>query len=64
MLHGASDFCNHPDTSRGKEHFFSGRYERVVLDGAGHFPQKERPQQVVSEILRFCAVQPMPAQQA
>ncbi len=61
MLHGGSDYCNHPDTSLGKEHFFSDRYERVVLDGVGHFPQKERPQHVVSEIVRFCVAEGMAA---
>lgn len=53
VLHGAADTCNHPDTSAGKEKFFSGRYERRLLDGVGHFPQKEAPQRVLQEILGF-----------
>src|SRR5262249_12431497 len=40
MLHGGADTCNHPSTSSGRERFFNGRYERVVLDGVGHFPQR------------------------
>ena len=54
VIHGGSDFVNHPDTSAGKEKFFSNRYERVVIDGVGHFPQKENPRRVADEILNFC----------
>ncbi len=57
VLHGAADSCNHPDTSRGREPFFQGRYERQILDGVGHFPQREAPRQVGEAILRFCAQQ-------
>ncbi|QEI05757.1 alpha/beta hydrolase [Pigmentiphaga aceris] len=55
VLHGGADTCNHPDTSSGREAFFKGRYERDILDGVGHFPQREAPQQVAEAILRFCA---------
>lgn len=54
VLHGGADTCNHPDTSKGREAFFQGRYERHVLDGVGHFPQREAPQAVADAILRFC----------
>ncbi|CAB3748946.1 alpha/beta fold hydrolase [Paraburkholderia solisilvae] len=53
VLHGGADTCNHPSTSSGRERFFSGRYERVELDGVGHFPQREAPQAVASWILTF-----------
>jgi pimeloyl-ACP methyl ester carboxylesterase len=53
VLHGREDYCNHPDGSSGKERFFRGRYERVLLDGVGHFPQREDPATVAREILRF-----------
>jgi pimeloyl-ACP methyl ester carboxylesterase len=53
MLHGAADSCNHPDTSAGKEHFFTGPYQRVVLDRIGHFPQREAPESVASAIVKF-----------
>lgn len=33
-----ADTVNDPNTSAGKERFFSGRDERRVLDGVGHFP--------------------------
>jgi len=55
VLHGREDYVNHPDSSAGKESFFTERYERVLLDGVGHFPQREAPLAVAREILRFCA---------
>lgn len=53
VLHGAADSCNHPDTSAGKERFFSGPYRRVLLDGVGHFPQREAPEPVAAALLQF-----------
>ncbi|MEI2416076.1 alpha/beta hydrolase [Orrella sp. JC864] len=53
VLHGAADACNHPDTSAGREHFFSGRYERQLLEGVGHFPHREAPAAVAQAIARF-----------
>ncbi|MGY2222511.1 alpha/beta fold hydrolase [Pseudomonas gingeri] len=53
VLHGGADSCNHPDSSKGREGYFSARYERVLIDGAGHFPQREAPEIVAYEILRF-----------
>jgi len=54
VLHGGADACNHPDTSRGREAMFRGRYEREVLQGVGHFPPREAPARVGEAILRFC----------
>jgi len=53
LLHGAVDGVNHPDTSLGKEAFFSGPYQRQLLAGAGHFPQREVPDDVLAALLRF-----------
>ncbi|MDH4847961.1 alpha/beta hydrolase [Pseudomonas sp. BN605] len=53
MLHGGADTCTHPSTSEGKEGFFTGRYERHVLPGVGHFPQREAGQAVVQRIRAF-----------
>jgi pimeloyl-ACP methyl ester carboxylesterase len=53
VLHGGGDPCNDPSTSENKERFFASRYERMVLDGVGHFPQRESPQAVASAIVRF-----------
>lgn len=55
VLHGGQDLCNHPDTSAGKESFFTGPYRRVLLDGVGHFPQREAPQAVSNELSTFIA---------
>ncbi|RQR47592.1 alpha/beta hydrolase [Burkholderia sp. Bp9140] len=54
VLHGGADTCNHPDGSAGRERFFTGRYARQVLDGVGHFPQREAPAAVAAAILGFC----------
>lgn len=53
VLHGSADTCNHPDSSAGKERYFSGRYQRTVLEGVGHFPQREAPQAVAQQMLEF-----------
>lgn len=53
VLHGEADAVNHPDTSAGKERFFRGGYQRRLLPGAGHFPQREDPAAVAAAILRF-----------
>lgn len=53
VLHGGADGANHPDTSAGKERSFTGPYRRVVLDGIGHFPQREAPQAVARELIEF-----------
>lgn len=58
VLHGGADACNQPATSEGKSHYFSGGYERRVLDGVGHFPQREAPQAVAAAILNFVANPP------
>jgi len=55
MLHGEADGVNPVASSADKEGFFKGRYERVLLPGMGHFPQREDPQRVATEILRFLA---------
>ncbi len=54
VLHGAEDGVNPVHSSAGKERWFTGIYERVVMEGLGHFPQRESPQRIADEILRFC----------
>ena len=53
VLHGAADGANHPDTSLGREALFRGPYERRLLTGVGHFPQREAPAQVLAALLHF-----------
>ncbi|ACB95665.1 alpha/beta fold hydrolase [Beijerinckia indica] len=52
-LHGGADPCNDPTTSAGKEALFSGFYERVILEGLGHFPQREAPAKVNAHLIPF-----------
>jgi pimeloyl-ACP methyl ester carboxylesterase len=48
------DAVNPPHTSAGKEAWFSGVYRRVLVDGVGHFPQREAPQHFIKTVLEFC----------
>ena len=52
-LHGALDPCNSPATSEGKEVFFSGPYERRLIEGSGHFPQRERTAETATRIVEW-----------
>ncbi|MGE0800040.1 MAG: alpha/beta fold hydrolase [Lautropia sp.] len=58
VLHGAADAVNHPDTSANKEAFFRGPYQRILLEGIGHFPSREAPDAVASELIRFLSSPP------
>ena len=53
VLHGGADGANHPDTSAGKERWFAGPYRRQLLDGIGHFPQREAAGQVAAALVDF-----------
>ena len=53
VLHGAQDSCNPPSSSDNKAHFFTGPYRRQLIEGVGHFPQREAPQQVAHALLSF-----------
>jgi hypothetical protein len=33
--------------------YFTGGYRRVMLDGVGHFPAREAPNVVASEVLPY-----------
>jgi pimeloyl-ACP methyl ester carboxylesterase len=48
MLQGGSDYCDYPSSSEDLEPYFTGKYHRVVLDGVGHFPQREAPARVTA----------------
>jgi pimeloyl-ACP methyl ester carboxylesterase len=51
VLHGEADGVNFPASSAHKEKFFTGRYQRTLLPGVGHFPQREAPQAVAQAVL-------------
>jgi pimeloyl-ACP methyl ester carboxylesterase len=53
VIHGGVDPCNDPSTSEGKEDFFAGQYQRIVLDRVGHFPQREAPGAVSQATVKF-----------
>ena len=52
-LHGALDPVNAPHMSEDKEAYFSGPYERRLIDGAGHFPQRERAVETVGQVIAW-----------
>jgi len=51
VLHGEADGVNFPASSAHKESFFTGRYQRTLLPGVGHFPQREAPLAVAQAVL-------------
>ena len=51
MIQGTSDFCDPPSESENKESSFTGGYERILLDGVGHFPMREAPEAVAKAVL-------------
>lgn len=51
VLHGIEDGANAISTSAHKEHLFSGPYRRVLVEAAGHFPQREQAATVADTIL-------------
>ncbi|MFD9888585.1 alpha/beta fold hydrolase [Amycolatopsis sp. NPDC059027] len=55
VLHGADDRDNLPATSEGKAELFGERYQRLVIDGVGHFVPREAPARTAREILRWIA---------
>ena len=52
-LHGVLDPVNSPQSSEGKEAFFAGPYERRLIDGAGHFPQRERSAETARQVIEW-----------
>ena len=58
MLHGEVDGVSLPATSAHREKFFTGPYQRQLLAGVGHFPQREAPSKVAQAILAFLAANP------
>ena len=60
-LHGAQDPVNSPKMSEGKEAYFTGPYERKLIEGAGHFPQRERPAETAAQIVEWLRRYAIPA---
>jgi len=53
VIHGASDFCVGPKESEGLDKFFTGGYQRLLLKGVGHFPQREAPEPVADATIQL-----------
>ena len=53
MIQGGADSVTLPDTTAGKDQYFTGGYRRVVLDGVGHFPTREAAGEVNRLLLEF-----------
>ena len=51
MIQGSADMCDPPSESEGQERYFTGGYRRVLLDGVGHFPAREAPNEVANEVV-------------
>lgn len=51
MIQGAADLCDLPIASEGQEKHFLQGYQRVLLDGVGHFPHREAPIAVFDAVL-------------
>lgn len=51
MIQGAEDGTVLAKSTEGTDRHFSGRFRRLVLDGIGHFPQREAPDAVADVIL-------------
>jgi pimeloyl-ACP methyl ester carboxylesterase len=52
-LHGASDGCIGAENVEGMEHLFSGKFEKQIVPGAGHFVHMEKPELANISILNF-----------
>lgn len=51
MIQGGDDRCDPPEESEGQEQWFTGGYQRIVVDGAGHFPAREAPAAVAGAVI-------------
>jgi pimeloyl-ACP methyl ester carboxylesterase len=53
MIQGASDCCDLPSASEGQDQYFLSGYERILLEGIGHFPHREAPAAVLDGAIRL-----------
>lgn len=54
-LHGADDGCIGAGCAVGAERFHEAPYRLQVIEGAGHFLQREKPEEVSAALVRFLA---------
>lgn len=55
VIHGSEDGATLPETSAGKERFFTAGYERRLVQ-AGHFVQREDPASVLAAVLELAQI--------
>jgi pimeloyl-ACP methyl ester carboxylesterase len=55
LIQGGADTCDGPQESEGLDQYFSAGYQRLVLEGVGHFPHREAPQVVADAVLQLFA---------
>lgn len=55
QLHGALDRCILPRTAQGSSRFVAAPYRWRLVEGAGHFPHEERPEQFNKELISWLA---------
>jgi pimeloyl-ACP methyl ester carboxylesterase len=53
MVQGGSDGVNLPESSEGKDKYFTGGYARHIIQGVGHFPTREAPEAVNKLVMEF-----------
>ncbi len=51
LLHGLIDHCELTETTDGAERYFTSGYKRSLLEGVGHFPQRENPKSTAAAIV-------------
>jgi pimeloyl-ACP methyl ester carboxylesterase len=51
MIQGDVDRCNPPSESADQGRHLTGPYKRVLLQGVGHFPAREAPEQVARTVI-------------
>jgi pimeloyl-ACP methyl ester carboxylesterase len=52
FFHGAEDGVTPPHMTENMTEKFVGPFERIVLDGVGHFPTREAPDRVAAGLIR------------
>lgn len=57
-LHGQDDGCIGAENGEGMEQLFSGKFEKHIIPGAGHFLHLEKPEMVNSYIINFLKTLP------
>jgi pimeloyl-ACP methyl ester carboxylesterase len=53
MIQGGSDAVTLPESTEGKDKYFTGGYARHVIAGVGHFPTREAPEAVNKLVMEF-----------